>query len=65
MEDYHEFRKAHVAGIEAWRIRWSPKYVSMTYGGTAAAPASTSAEVEEASEFNPVVEFFKVLKKNY
>ncbi|CAM6104817.1 unnamed protein product [Calypogeia fissa] len=62
MDDYHEFRKAHDAEITAWKDHWSPKYVSMTYGGVA---GTTSSSRSLPPAFNPIEEFFEVLKKNY
>ncbi|CAM6086223.1 unnamed protein product [Calypogeia fissa] len=29
MDDYHEYKKAHLVEIEAWKQHWSPQYVSM------------------------------------
>ncbi|CAM6092316.1 unnamed protein product [Calypogeia fissa] len=62
MDDYHEFRKDHEVEITVWKDHWSPKYVSMTYGGVAGT-ASSSGSLPPA--FNPIEEFFAVLKKNY
>ncbi|CAM6129865.1 unnamed protein product [Calypogeia fissa] len=59
MDDYHEFQKDHEMEIRAWRDHWSPK--SMTYGGVVGTGASGSTP----PAFNPISEFFKVLKKNY
>ncbi|CAM6082588.1 unnamed protein product [Calypogeia fissa] len=62
MDDYHEIWKAHDAEIMAWKDHWSPKYVSMTYGGVVgtAAPSGSLPPT-----FNPIEEFFEVLKRNY
>ena len=95
MDDYHEFRRAHVVEIEAWRHHWSPNYVSITYGSRVGAqpgaPPTTPATPSSSSTgqsggpstststssgaalagsgaipvFNPVVEFFAVLRENY
>ncbi|CAM6103416.1 unnamed protein product [Calypogeia fissa] len=61
MDDYHEFRRDHDTEITAWKDHWSPKYVSMTYGGVVGTATPTGAP----PPFNPIEEFFKVLKKNY
>jgi hypothetical protein len=71
MDDYHEFRKDHAAKIEAWRQHWSPSYVSITHDGVASdgtttlSTPSTSTHVVPPPPFNPVMEFFLKLKKNY
>ena len=91
MDDYHEFRKAYVADIEIWRQHWSPNYVSITYGISAAAmpvatPAASSSGTSQSGTpagsastpsssnvagsgampvFNPMTEFFEVLRQNY
>ncbi|CAM6082310.1 unnamed protein product [Calypogeia fissa] len=62
MDDYHEFRKAHDMEIMAWKDYWSPKYVSMTYGGVV---GTAAPEGSLPPAFNPIEEFFEVLKKNY
>ncbi|CAM6095651.1 unnamed protein product [Calypogeia fissa] len=61
MDDYHEFRKDHEAEITAWKDYWSPKYVSITYGGVVGSGASGSTP----PAFNPISKFFEVLKKKY
>ncbi len=71
MDDYHEFRRDHVAEIEAWRQHWSPSNVFITHGGVASGETtmpsspSTSTQVVPPPLFNPVTEFFLRLKKNY
>jgi hypothetical protein len=65
MDDYHDFRREHEKEIEIWRKRWSPKYVSMS-GVTPISeeePAKASEKSTKVPAFNPVAEFFKVLKK--
>ncbi|CAM6099169.1 unnamed protein product [Calypogeia fissa] len=62
MDDYHEFWKAHDVEIMAWKDYWSPKYVSMTYGGVV---GTSTPEGSLPPAFNPIEEFFEVLKKNY
>jgi hypothetical protein len=71
MDDYHEFRKDHVAEIEVWRQQWSPSYASITHDGVASGRTTTSStlstnmQVVPPPPFNPVTEFFLRLKKNY
>jgi hypothetical protein len=71
MDDYHEFRKDHVAEIKVWRQHWSPSYVSITHGGVASGGTttlstfSTNTQVVPPLLFNLITEFFLRLKKNY
>jgi hypothetical protein len=71
MEDYHEFRRDHVAKIEAWRQHWSPSYVSITHSGVASGGTTTSSILNTSTQvvpppsFNPITEFFLRLRKNY
>jgi hypothetical protein len=66
MDDYHEFRRDHAVEIERCRQHWSPSYVSITHGGTTTSSTpSTSTHVVPPPSFNPVMEFFLRLKKNY
>jgi hypothetical protein len=71
MDDYHEFRRNHVTEIEEWKQHWSPSYVSITHGGvangriTTSSTPSTNTQVVPPPPFNPVMEFFLRLKKNY
>ncbi|CAM6093940.1 unnamed protein product [Calypogeia fissa] len=55
MDDYHEFRRDHDMEITAWKDHWSPKYVSMTYGGV----VGTATPTGPLFAFNPIEEFFK------
>jgi hypothetical protein len=60
MDDYHEFRKDHVAEIEAWRQHWSPSYVSIIHDGVASggitrpSTPSMSTQVVPPPPFNPI-----------
>jgi len=71
MDDYHEFRRDHAVEIEAWKQHWSPSYVSITHGGVASGGTITSSTpsmstlVVPPPLFNPIMEFFLRLKKNY
>jgi hypothetical protein len=71
MDDYHEFWRDHDDEIEAWRQHWSPSYVSITHGGvvsggiTTPSTPNTSTQVVPSPPFNPLMEFFLKLKKNY
>ncbi len=71
MDDYHEFRRDHAVEIEAWKQHWFPSYVSIFHGGVASGGTttpstfSTSTQVVPPPPFNPIMEFFLRLKKNY
>ena len=75
MDDYHEFRRDFDVEIEAWRLYWSPSYVSITHGGVGAAvtggtsgatPGKTGIGMSIAGgvtppppPFNPMTVFFQ------
>ncbi len=71
MDDYHEFRRDHATEIEKWRQHQSPSYVFIIHGGvvsggtTTPSTPSTSTQVVPPPPFNPIMEFFLRLKKNY
>ena len=75
MDDYHDFARDNDVDIELWRQHWSPNYVLITRGEvsasgtTPATPGSSGSgatvAVGPVPKFNPVAEFFTLLKKNY
>jgi hypothetical protein len=71
MDDYHEFWRNHATKIEEWRQHWSPSYVSIIHSGVASggtttlSTPSTSTHVVPPPPFNPIMEVFLRLKKNY
>jgi hypothetical protein len=71
MDDYHEFWRVHAIEIKEWRQHWYLSYVSITHGGVASGGITTSSTPNTSTQvipplpFNPVMELFLRLTKNY